>query len=367
MSDELNKQDESQDEGITKMSLNDALDFSQGIEKEPELAQEEEKEEEIDEGVVVEEEKTIVDEKEEEEEEIVVEEKKAVAETSETSKETYDDLYDDEDKAYFAFKKSNKGATRADYNESKVDYDALDRKDLLRKSLRDKYSLSDDDAEIDEYIETEHGIPMDADESEMSLTERVRLRKLTDNYVNDKKAQQQKWNEGSVDEKVAQEEKVDMLTLEDGSTIEKVKYDKIVEDRNNYIKSNEEAVNRVNATSFNLKVDDNGSERDIEYSYQFDKEDKHRMLSISSDVVANFNKTYTTKEGYNHEGINIDQAWGDQQLRGKMLQKMAQSIRAEAIEEVMSEKGNVTIGKQKGLSQQETKGIKYTPLSELLN
>jgi len=362
MSDELNKQEETQEEGVTKMSLSDALDLAQGVEKDPEVI------EEIEEETVVEAEADEeVKAEVEAEAEAEVEEEKEAIETSETPKETYDDLYDDEDKAYFAFKKSNKGSTRADYNESKVDYDKLDRKDLLRKSLREKYNLSDDDAEIDDYIETEHGIPMDADESEMSLTERVRLRKLTDGYVNDKKEQQQKWSDNTVNDTVAKNGEVEMLTLEDGSTIEKAKYEKIVENRNNYIKNNEEAVNRVTATSFKLKVDDNGSVREIEYSYPFDKSDKHRMLSNTNDVAGNFTEKYTTKEGYNHEGINIDQAWADRQIRDKMLQSMAQTIRAEAIEEVMSEKGNVSIGSQKRLNRQETNGMKIVSLSEAFN
>ena len=44
MSDELNKQEETQEEGVTKMSLSDALDLAQGVEKDPEVIEEIEEE-----------------------------------------------------------------------------------------------------------------------------------------------------------------------------------------------------------------------------------------------------------------------------------------------------------------------------------
>lgn len=363
--------------GIEKMSLSDAINFSANGVK-PSATKEEAHVEEAKEEVIVDEtEKSKEVEKPAEQvvetkvddikTETVAKEEKPIETKTEAPKSSFEDLMDEEDKAYFNFKKNNPGTTRADYQESKVDYDALDRKDLLRKSLREKYNLNDDDATLDEFIETELGIPMDVKESEMSLTERVKLRKETDPYVEAKKAQQQKWKESKVEENVAQQkEEVEMLTLEDGTKMPKAQYEKIVENRNNYLKNNEEALNRVSATYFKFEVDDNGSKRELEYGYTFDKEDKHRMLSNTNDVVAHFNKTYTTEKGYDHDRLNEDLAWADPQTRNKMLKSLLASARAEAFEESLKDRGNVTIGQQKELSKNETKGIRYVPFSELL-
>lgn len=370
MSDTTKTTEENIEEGVERMSLSDAINLSQGEKQEVVETAQEDVKEEI-ETEVVEETKA-----EEVKEDVVVEETKTVevkeVEVSpKVEKEVVKDPYegiDEEDRAYYDFKKRNKGTTRKDYEDSLVDYDKFDRKELLRRSLREQYNITDSDEELNEYIESEHGIPMESNESEMSLTERVRLRKLTDSYVNTKKEQHAKWAETKTEEKVAQtEENVETVTLEDGSQMPKAKYDQQIQQRNSYIKNNEDALNRVKDTSFKLKVSENGSERELEYNYTFDQEDKHRMLSISSDVVSNFNKTYTTENGFNHEGINIDQAWADQQLRGKMLKSMAQYIRAEAIEEYMQDQGNVKLGANKSLQQQDTKGYKVVPLSEILN
>lgn len=375
MSEVAENSENNTEQGIEQMSITDALNYAKGEttefvktepEQEKEVVAEEKTEEQPTEAQAEPIEKEVVETKVVEEPVKTetlpkVEEKKVEPE----AKDPFEGI-DEEDIPYYKFKKNNPGTTRADYEDSLVDYDKFDRKELLRRSLREKYNINDSDKDLNEYIETEHGIPMDSDESEMSLTERVRLRKLTDDFVKSKKEQHAKWAEVKTDEKVAQQEpQEEMVTLEDGRQMPKKEYDQQIELRNNYVKNNEDALNRVKETSFKLKVSENGSERELDYSYTFDTEDKHRMLSISSDVVANFNKTYTTENGFNHEGINIDQAWADQQLRGKMLKSLAQSIRAEAIEEVMKEQGNVNLNSQKSLPQQETNGVKYVSLSDI--
>jgi hypothetical protein len=370
-----NVTEKDENNGVQTMSLQDALNFSQG--EKPEIQAVEEVEETIieDKVEVVEDKKEVIDDAKEEV--VVVDETEKVVEKVEVSpkveKEDVKDPYegiDEEDRDYYDFKKRNKGTTRKDFEDSLIDYTSFDKKELLRRSLREKYGFENEtDEQLNDYIEEELGIPMDSDESDMTVTERVRLRKETDGYIKDKKDQHSKWSESKTDEKgiVAPKEQLEMVTLENGNKMPKKEYDQILESRNNYVKSNEEALNRVKDTSVKITVSENGNERELEYNYAFDKEDKHRMLSISSDVVANFNKTYTTDKGYDHEGINIDQAWSDKQLRNKMLSSMLQAARAEGFEESMKDQGNINLGSNKRLQPQDTKGVKYVPLSELLN
>lgn len=302
----------------------------------------------------------------------VVEDKKEVeVETTKEveAKDPYEGI-DEEDRPYFEFKKRNKGTTRADYEDSLIDYDAFDRKELLRRSLREKYNLKESDYSLNEYIENEYGIPMDEDEKDMSLTERVKIKQLTADYLKNKKEQHAKWAENGNEAQLQKEDttqKEEMVRLEDGREIPKAQYDNIVEQRKSYVKNNEDALNRVKETSFAITVDDNGEKRELKYNYTFDKEDKHRMLSISSDAVKHFNETYQSEDGVDHENLNINKAWEDPKLRGKMLKSFAETIRAEAIEESLQDQGNIKLGTNKGLPQQPTKGIKYVPLSELLN
>lgn len=362
------------EQGVEIMSVKDAISFAETGNKPVPQVQEEAVEEEKPKEVVKETTEKPKEEIQEEvkpevKEEVVVEQEKPTEKVAEKAKDPYEDILDDEDRAYLSFKKNNPGTNRSDYEESKVDYDKLDRKDLLRKSLREKYNITYSDAELDAYIEEKLGIPMDANESEMSVTEYVALQKETEDYINSKKEQQNKWleNTNKPENKTAEQPQEELVELENGQKMSKKEYDKIVENRNKYIKGNEEALNRVNATSFKIEVDDNGSKRELEYSYEFSKEDKNRILSISSDPVAHFNKTYTTKEGFNHDAINIDQAWSDSQLRSKMIKNMLQTARAEGFEESLKEQGNVKLGANKQLHHQETNGIKIVPLTELFN
>ena len=370
MSDTTENTENINEEGVEIMSLEDALKHSNSEQTEVEPAQEtieEEVQAETDVVEDVKEEETVEDVVEDTKEDVKVEDVAPKVEEK-VEKDPYEGI-DEEDVPYFKFKRNNPGTTRADFEDSLVDYDEFDRKELLRLSLREKYSFKNEsDQDLDDYIEGELGIPMDSDVDDMTVTERVRLRENTDAYIQGKKEQHAKWAETKTEEKVAQEEQTEkMITLEDGSEMPEAKYNEIVEQRNNYVKNNEEALNRVGETSFSFTVDDNGEKRELKHSYEFDKEDKHRMLSISSDAVKHFNDTYQTKDGVNHEAMNENKAWEDPKLRGKMLSSFAQAIRAEAIEESMKDQHNINLGGNKGLQQQETKGIKYVPLSELLN
>lgn len=378
-----NTVENTEEQGVEKMSIDDVINFAEtGVKPVAETTESQTTETETQEEEQVEEPK--VEDKTTEKEDKTEEAKEEVEETIEATKDVeesdlevdkqeakdpYEDIFDEDDKAYFNFKKNNPGTTRADYEDSKIDYSKLSRKELLRKSLREKYNLTDNDAELDEYIETELGIPMDTDESEMSVTERVRLRKHTDEYVQAKQELHNKWAENQKDGNVAQpkEQPKETVTLEDGTTMPKEDYIKIVKARETYVKNNEEALNRVKETSFTFSVDDNGEKRELKYSYEFDKNDKHRMLSITTDAVKHFNETYQTENGVNHEDLNINKAWEDPNIRSKMLASFAQAIRAEAIEESLKDQGNVTIGSKKPINQPDEKGVKYVPISELLN
>lgn len=350
------------EKGIETMSVMDALNFAETGET-PKKAIKEEVVESNEELIA--ENQEVVKEKEVVEENIVEVKEEIKPEVKVETIKDEDDFLDEDDKAYLAFKKANKTATRADYEKTKVDYEKIDRKTLLRQSLREKYSLTESDDDLDDYISSELGISMDADESEMTLAEKVALKNLTDDYISSKKEEQKKWL--TPDAKAKEEaSKEEMVTLENGQQMPKKEYDIIVENRNKYLKNNEEALNRVNATSFKIEVDDNGTKKELEYAYEFSKEDKQRLLSISSDPIAHFNKTHATKDGFDHDKININQAWADPQLREKMVKSMLQKAYAEAIEDSFKEQGNINIGSQKTLKTQERKGIKVVPMAEFL-
>lgn len=378
MSEQAENTTETKDEGVQHMSLEDAMTFAQTGETpvpqavETSETQESKEESRAKEVVTPTEVKTddVVEPKVETTTESVKTESAPVQDKPDPKQEVkdpYADILDDEDRAYLNFKKNNPGTTRADYEDSKVDYESLDRKQLLRKSLREKYGLTDSDAALDEFIEEKLGIPMDTDEKDMSLTERVALRQETEGYINDKKAQQAKWAENATKtETTAPKEQQEMVQLEDGTTMPKADYDKAVQGRKTFLKNNEDTLNRVKETSFKMTVDDNGEKRELSYGYEFDKDDRHRVLSIINDAQLHFKNTYETDKGYNHEALLENKAWEDPTTRNKMLTSFAEKIRAEAIEESLKDQGNVTLGTKKPLPPNDTPGVKMMSLKEVL-
>ena len=280
----------------------------------------------------------------------------------------YEDLLDDDDKAYFEFKKST-GGNRKDFEETKIDYDKIDRKQVLRNILRESIGGDANDSDLDELILEKYEIQMDKPISEMSYKERLELSQLTSDWIANKKNRQSELLSKikQPEKQEPKQEQQEIVTLEDGTTMPKAKYDKLVENRNRYLQDNQTSVNRVAETSIKISLDDNGNKKELEYSYKFDKDDRHRMLSNTNDVIAYFNKKYVTENGHDLDSLNEDYAWQDRELRTKMLNSFAQSIRAEAIEEVLKENGNVNLASQKGLPKQETKGVTYKSLDEVFN
>jgi hypothetical protein len=271
------------------------------------------------------------------------------------------DLLDDDDKDYLEFKRQT-GGSRKDYEASKIDYDSLDRKDVLRDQVRGQVGFEISDEDLDELIEDKFGIPMGADEGEMSIKERFELYERTNAYIESKKSEQSKL-------KVKKTDKVDeKVKLEDGREVLKSEYDKMIADRNQYLDSNKDSVNRVSESSLSIGIDiGDGNKVEVEAVYKFDKDDKHRMLESTNDLGRYINENFTTDKGYNHDSLNENMAWFDPKIRAKMLNTLVESAWSQGADYMLGKKGNVNLTSSKSLPKQAQKGVKIVPLNELMN
>lgn len=283
----------------------------------------------------------------------------------------YEDLLDDDDKGYFEFKKQNPGSNRKDYEASKIDYDKVSASELAIEKVKAESGLDLTNDEALSYLEEELGFDINGEE--LSVADRIKLNKFVKDFREDKKTSQKKV--------VAQPSKKEgdneeIVRLDNGQEMPKAQYDKMVADRNNYLKANEEAVNRVAETSLKITVDDNETERELSYSYKFDKEDKHRMLSNTNDLGKALNEMFGTENGgYDQDALNENFAWFDPKTRNKMLKQLLGNAygesksegKAEGVEEALKDRGNVNLSSQKGLPRQEKEGVKVVPVSELFN
>ena len=136
--------------------------------------------------------------------------------------------------------------------------------------------------------------------------------------------------------------------------ISKKEYENFINNRNKYIDNVKKGVDSVASFDFNISFDDNGEKREIDFSYEPSKEDKHSMLSDASDVDAMIKRRYQTKEGFNHQKLSEDLWWGEEANRNKVFAAAMEKVRADTIEEVLSYDNNENF-KRRPLSKSNKK------------
>jgi hypothetical protein len=279
---------------------------------------------------------------------------------------SYDDLLDDEDKAYLNFKKeTGKKISRKEYNDIvSKDYNNVSSIDLAKERVLSESGLSLTDDEVLEYLEEELGFDPNAED----LTPRERIKLAS--YVKDIREAKIQEQKTIIDKLPASKggneyDNDNYVKLDNGTIVSKEAYEQSVAKRNDFIRLNKEAVSRAADFDFNMTVNDNGVERQLSYTHKLDQKDLQRLESITSDVFSHLDKTYRKGEGYDAVSLNKNMAWADESLRGKMLDSFAHQIRANAIEELMKESGNINLSPSKFLDQQKERGVKIIPIDEL--
>lgn len=278
----------------------------------------------------------------------------------------YEDILDDDDRAYLNYKKET-GRSRKEFDSLNVNWDEADVLVLARERLRNDTKTELSDEEADELIAEKLGI---ADFEELSNKEKAKLSEYAETVRNERKAEQEKYRTPKEEHgkpKSGNETKEEWLDLENGTRIKKQDYEKIVNNHKQHIELNKEAVNSVTDSEFKIKVDDDGLVRELSYKYEFSNDDRHSMVSITEDTTKYINENYVTDKGFDRKRFNEDMWWSNPKNREKAFGSLIQSVRAEAIEEVLKERGNVNLSPQTGLPKPTKEGVKMMSLTELYN
>lgn len=279
----------------------------------------------------------------------------------------YEDLLDDEDRAYLGFKKeTGKKISRKEYNEIVTkDFNKVSPYELAKERIEKESGVSLSDAEALEVLEEELGFDPKSDE--LTPRERIKLASYVKGIRDEKIAEQKAILEAipSIKSENKQYTGDDYITLENGTIAKKADYDAAIARRNDFLKLNKDAVSRAAEFNLTMTVDDNGKERQLNYTETLEPKDLQRLESISNDVFSYFENTFKKDGNYDAVSLNKNIAWADEQLRGKLLDRFAHRVRAEAIEELMKESGNVNLEPRKPLDQQKDRGIKVVPINEL--
>lgn len=250
----------------------------------------------------------------------------------------WEDVIDAEDEAYYAYKRET-GRSRKDFEYLKEDFAEKDALEISIDRLRKETGLKLTDAQAKQRLEKELNIDL-SDEDE-ALDNKISLNKYAKSHRESLVAEQEKYRqplEAKLQEKAKQN--VEMVTLENGKKMPKAEYDAFTEKRTSYLNNVKKAVDSVAALEVKTIIDDNGEKKELAFSYDFSNEDKHSMLSDTSDLDATINNRFQSKEGFDYKGLSQTLWRGDEKNFNKIVGAAMQQARAEAFEEFIASSNN---------------------------
>lgn len=278
----------------------------------------------------------------------------------------YAELLDDEDKAYFDYKKTT-GKGRKEFDALNKNWDEADKLELARERVRKENglpNLSNEDA--DNFISEQLGID---DLSDMTGNDQIKLSGYAKKIIDEKKAEQEQYRKPIENKQVQQQEPAqqpEYVKLPNGAVMEKAQYDAELDRQQKHTEAGVEAAKTVKTADFKMSVDDNGSVRDVAIPYEYSEKDTQEMVSMVSDLQGTIAKRYHSEDGsFKHAAFAEDMHWSNREFREKAIADIASKARAEAILEVMKRNGNHNFTPEKPLDKQTREGVRMVPFSQL--
>lgn len=275
----------------------------------------------------------------------------------------YEDLMDDEDKAYFNFKKET-GRSRKDFEALNSNLDEIPKIDLARERVRKESGINLTNEQIDEYIADELGIDLE----DMSASNQIKLAAYTKSILEERKAEQEKYrtpieNKQQAEAKNENTQQNEYVTLENGAVMLKSQYDNLEKTRQQAILQAKEAVNSVTNSDFKITIDDKGTPKEMNFAYEYSEEDKQSMVSIVSDIDGVVASRYGSENGFDHKRFAEDMQWSDPKFREKAIASLLHKAIASNTEEVLKERGNINFTNNP-LPRQTREGVKFVSMSD---
>lgn len=277
----------------------------------------------------------------------------------------YEGLMDDEDKAYFNFKKET-GRSRKDFEALNSNLDEIPKIDLARERVRKESGINLTNEQIDEYIADELGIDLE----DMSASNQIKLAAYTKSILEERKAEQEKYrtpieNKQQPEAKAENTQQNEYVTLENGAVMLKSQYDNLVNTRQQAILQAKEAVNSVTNSDFKISIDDKGTPKEMNFAYEYSEEDKQSMVSIVSDIDGVVASRYGSEKGFDHKRFAEDMQWSDPKFREKAIASLLHKAIASNTEQVLKERGNVNFTNDP-LQKQTKEGVKVVSVADAI-
>lgn len=180
---------------------------------------------------------------------------------------------------------------------------------------------------VDEYLTEELGIDI-TDFDSMSPIEKMKLKNYGSDYLKSQQDLQQKYKQPS-----QAKNQTDMVTLENGQKMPRETYNQLVEQQKVYQDSVKKASDNIKASNFEVKIDNNGTEKVMNLDYEYSKDDVHDMTSSALNIDQFYQKAFGSENGLDYAKLQEGLHWANPEKRGKSITAIVHKALAKQAEE----------------------------------
>ncbi|WP_395073883.1 hypothetical protein [Flavobacterium sp.] len=279
----------------------------------------------------------------------------------------YEGVLDDDDKAYFNYKKET-GRGRKDYEAVNSNLDDIPKIELARERVRKESGSSFSNDQIDAYLADTLNIDLE----DMSASDEIKLASFTKSTLEDKRAEQEKYKKPVEKNTTDSNNKNEYVTLNDNSVMLKSDYEKYELEQSNFERSRLErievakkAVNSVTAFDFNFDINDNGTVKQEKFTFELPEQDRQSMVSNVPNMQKVIERVFGS--GNNVDDIKLQKALYFAENEGKMLTSFRNKVEAEVTERILKQRGNVNFTSNESLQTRNKEGVKIVSINDIFN
>jgi hypothetical protein len=215
-----------------------------------------------------------------------------------------------------------------DFNALNKDYSKVSALDLAREKAIAYSNGKLSKANVDQYLEKKLNVDL-TDTENLDDFDVIEIEGFSRDYLEQKISDQQKYKTP-----LERQADKDVVTLENGIKMTKAEYDQRVLQHQEYVKNVTSSVDNIANSVFKVKVDENGTEKVLELDYEYNKEDKHKMVSYSADLDKAFQTLFGTDNGsIKYEDLNEGLYWADKNNREKAVSSIVHKALAKQAED----------------------------------
>lgn len=227
------------------------------------------------------------------------------------------------------FIKYNK-ETKRGFEEFKTlnrDYSKTNPAELAREKA---IAMSDgylNNSNVDEYLEEELKLDV-SDFDSLSPIEKMKLKNYGSDYLKSQIELKEKYKKPA-----ERKGEVEMVSLENGEKMPKEKYEKLLNQQQVYQKSIQESSDNIKVSAYDIKIDDNGTEKVMNLGYEYTKEEVRDMASSALDIDGFYQKAFGSDKGLDYGKLQEGLHWANPAKREKAITAIVHKALAQQAED----------------------------------